>query len=123
MLAPAVEPAAVAPDLLDDPSDAAVAARQESLDDAGLAVVITEADGAGEALVGANCIAQLRQPGVGLVGRQLADPLERRVRLGHEATDRDGAADVLAAAHLTAGLDDLLGEVGDLEDVLIGLGG
>jgi hypothetical protein len=44
------------------------------------------------------------------------------VRLGDEATDRHRAPDVIAATDLTAGLDDLLGQLGDLEDVLVGLG-
>ena len=45
------------------------------------------------------------------------------MRLGHEAADRDGAADVLLPAGLPAGLDHLDGEVGDLQHVLVGLGG
>ena len=70
VLAPAVEAAAVAPDLLDDRADAAVAAREQALDDAGLAVVVAEADRAAVLLVGADLVAQLLQPGVGgLVGR------------------------------------------------------
>src|SRR5437016_2004096 len=44
VLAPPVEAAAVAPDLLDDPADPAVAAGQQALDDARLAVVVAEAD-------------------------------------------------------------------------------
>ena len=59
VLAPAVEAAAVAPDLLDDPADAAVAAGQQSLDGAGLAVVVAEPDGAAVPLVGADDVAQL----------------------------------------------------------------
>ena len=123
MLAPAVEAAAVAPHGLDDLADAAVTAREQALDDAGLAVVVAEPDGRAVALVGADRLAQLGQAGVGLLGAELRGPLERRVRLGHEAADRDGAADVAAARDLAAGLDDPLGELGDLEHVLVGLGG
>src|SRR6478735_8786375 len=61
VLAPAVEAAAVAPDLLDDAADAAVPARQQSLDDAGLAVVVAETDRAGELPVVTHDVAQLLQ--------------------------------------------------------------
>ena len=43
--------AAVAPDLLEHRADPAVAARQQALDDAGLAVVVAEADGLAEVAV------------------------------------------------------------------------
>ena len=43
--------------------------------------------------------------------------------LGTNPPMRDGAADVLLPAGLAAGLDDLDGEVGDLQHVLVGLGG
>ena len=122
VLAPAVEPAAVAPDLLDDRADPAVAAREQSLDDAGLAVVVAEADRPAVPLVGADDVAQLLQPLVGGLVVELGGPLERRVRLGHEAADRDRAADVVAAGDLAALGDHLLRQVGDLEDVLVGLG-
>src|SRR5215217_5436053 len=42
VLAPAVEPAALAPDPLDDPADPAVAAGQQSFDHARLAVMVAE---------------------------------------------------------------------------------
>src|SRR4029079_1763798 len=61
VLAPAVEPAAVAPDLLDDGADPAVAARQQSLDGAGLAVVVAETDRPAVPLVGAPHLAPLAQ--------------------------------------------------------------
>ena len=123
VLAPAVEPAAVAPDLLDHRADPAVAAGEQSLDDAGLAVVVAEADRAAVLLVGAHDIAQLAQPVVGGLVVELGRPLERRVRLGHEAADRDRAADVVAAGDLAALGDHLLGQVGDGQHVLVGLGG
>ena len=114
VLAPAVEAAAVAPHLLDDPADAAVAAREQSLDGAGLAVVVAEADGAAEALVLTDRVAQLLQPLVGGLVVELGGPLEGGVRLRHEAADRDRAADVVATGDLTALGDHPLGEVGDL---------
>ena len=123
VLAPAVEPAAVAPHRLDDPADPAVAAGQQSFDDARAAVVVAEADRPAVPLVGAHVVAQLLQPRVGGLPVELGRPLERRVRLGHEPADRDRAADVVAAGDLAALGDDLLRQVGDLQDVLVGLGG
>jgi hypothetical protein len=122
VLAPPVEAPTVTPDGLDDPPDPPVAAREQALDDAGPAVVVAEADGRAVAAVGADRLAQQRQPRVGLLGAELGGPLERRVRLGHEAADRDGAPDVRRPADLAPGLDDPLGELGDLQDVLVGLG-
>ena len=122
VLGPAVEAAAVTPDRLDDAADPPVTAREQALDDPGLAVVVAEADRGADAPVGADRVAQLVQPGIGVLGAQLRGPLEGSVRLGHEAADRHRAADVVAAADLAPGLDDLLGELGDLHDVLVGLG-
>src|SRR4029079_1255033 len=59
VLAPAVEAAAVAPDVLDDPAQAAVAAGQQSLDRARLAVVVAETDGAAVPLVRPDDVTQL----------------------------------------------------------------
>src|SRR3954447_18913789 len=42
--------------------------------------------------------------------------------LGPNPADRDGAADVARPGHLAAGGDDLLRQVGDLQDVVVGLG-
>src|SRR6478672_6118116 len=58
VLAPAVEAAAVAPDLLDDRADPAVTTREQSLDGAGLAVVVAEADRAAVLLVVPDRVAQ-----------------------------------------------------------------
>src|ERR1700712_4448795 len=77
VLAPAVEPRAVAPDLLDDATHATVAAGQESFDDARLAVVVAEADGAAVLAVRAHLLAQLAQPLVGGLDVELRGPLER----------------------------------------------
>ena len=85
--------------------------------------MVAEADGGAVAPVGADRLAQLVEPRVGLLRAELGGPLERGVRLGHEPADRDGAADVAAAADLAARLDDALGHLGDLEHVLVGLGG
>ena len=54
VLAPAVEAAAVLVDGADDRADPAVAAREQALDDAGLAVVVAEADRAAVLLVAAD---------------------------------------------------------------------
>src|SRR5690606_38952583 len=62
VLAPAVEAATVAPGLLDDPADAAIASGEQSLDDAGLAVVVAEADGSAEPAVRPHLLAELAQP-------------------------------------------------------------
>src|SRR5450759_860041 len=123
VLAPAVEPGAVTPCGLDDLADAAVTAGQKSFDDAGFAIVIAEPDGRGKPLVGPDLLAQLLQPRVGLRRAQLRAPLERGVRLGDEPADRDGAPDVTQAGDPSPGLDDPFGEVGDLQHVLVGLGG
>src|SRR5690606_29829571 len=105
VLAPAVEAAAVLVDRADDGTDAAVAPGEQALDDAGLAVVVAEADGAAVLLVAADLVAELGQPGVGLLGGELGRPLEGGVRLGDEAADGDRAADVVGAGDLTALLD------------------
>ncbi len=123
VLGPAVEAAALAPDPLDDGADPAVAAREQTLDQRRLAVVVAHPDRAPERLVGVDGRAQLAQPVVDGLGIGLRGPLERRVRLGHEAADRDRAADVLVPGGLPAGPDDVVGHLGDLEDVLVGLGG
>src|SRR6478609_3454222 len=123
VLAPAVEAAAVLVDGPDDGADPAVAAGEQALDDAGLAVVVAEADVLAELAVAADRVAQLGEPLVGGLGGQLRGPLERGVRLGDEAADRDRAADVVGAGDLAALGDDVLRHGADLEDVLVGLGG
>src|SRR5690606_25988267 len=106
VLAPAVEPAAVAPHALDHLAHAAVTARQQSFDDARLAVVVAEADRASVPLVGLDRFAQQPQSTVGGLVVELGGPLERRVRLRDETADRDGAPDVAATRDLAAGFDD-----------------
>src|SRR4051794_39925082 len=122
VLGPAVEAAARAPYLLDDPADPTVTAGEQSLDDPGAAVVVAEPDRPPVPLVGADVLAELAEPFVGGLVVELRGPLERRVRLRHEAADRDGAPDVVAAGDLATLGDHLLREVRDLEDVLVGLG-
>ena len=70
MLAPAVEAGSAAPHLLDDGADAAVAAAEQSFDHTGFAVVVAEADRLAVLLVGADRVAQLGQPRVGLLVRR-----------------------------------------------------
>ena len=121
VLAPAVEAAAVAPDGLEHPADPAVAAGQQALDLPGLAVVVPVADRLADLAVRADRVAEHLQPPVDRLDVGLTGPLERRVRLGHEAADRHRAADVVGAGRLAALADDGVGELGDLEDVLVGL--
>src|SRR5690606_1724688 len=64
VLAPAVEPGTVTPDLLEDPADATVASGEQSFDGAGLAVVVAETDRAAVLLVVAHDVAQLLEAGV-----------------------------------------------------------
>src|ERR1035437_5181279 len=123
VLAPAVEPGTVTPGRLDDLADTAVTAGQQSFDDAGFAIVIAETDGRGVPPVAPDRVAQLLQPRVGLRCAELGAPLERGVPFGDEPTDGDGAPDVTLTGDPSPGLDHPLGEVGDLEHVIIGLGG
>ena len=53
---------------------------------------------------------------------ELRRPLEGSVGLGHEAADRDGAADVTPSTDLAADSDDLGRQARDLQDVFVGLG-
>src|SRR5690606_15557778 len=122
VLGPAVKAAPVTPDRLDDAPDAAVTPREQPLDDAGLAVVVAEPDGRAIAAVRPDLLAEPLEPRVGLLDTELRRPLERSMRLRDETTDRHRAADVPAAADLPTGLDDALGQLCDLEDVLVGLG-
>src|SRR5262249_50635933 len=96
---------------------------QQALDEAGFPVVVTHADVAAEATLGVDRLAELAQPAVHSGWRSLGGPLEGRVRLGNEAADGDRAADVLAATGSAAGTYHLVGHRGDLQHVLVGLGG
>jgi len=110
--APAAEGAAAPRGPVAAAAAPAVTAGRPSLDDAGLAGVVAEADGPAEALVLADGVAQLLEAAVGGLVVELGRPLEGRVRLGDETTDRHRAADVVVAGDLTTLGDDLLGEVG-----------
>ena len=123
VLAPAVEPGAISPCGLDDSANATVTAGKQPFDDAGLAVVVAKPDGRCVAPVGPNRLPEDPQARIRLLGAELRAPLERGVRLGHEPADRHRAADVTLAADPAPGLDDPLGKVGDLQHVLVGLGG
>ena len=123
VLAPPVEAAAVLPGRADDPANSAIAAGEQSFDLAGLAVVVAEPDRPGVPAVAADGFAQLGQPGVNGLVVALRRPLERRVRLGHERADRHRAPDVAMSGDLAPSVDDLLGQVGNREHVLVGLGG
>src|SRR5690606_40495664 len=71
-------------------ADAAVAAGQQALDDAGLAVVVAEADGAAVLLVAADLVAQLAEAFVGLLGGELRGPLEGGVRSEERRVGKEG---------------------------------
>ena len=78
-LAPLLEDAAVAPHPLDHAADAAVAPAGDALGEGGLGIVPAQR---GTAL--AQVVAQQEHLAAQLVGAVLAEPLERRVRLGYE---------------------------------------
>ena len=85
------------PDRADDRADPAVAAGEQALDDAGLAVVVAEADRAAVLLVAADRVAQLLQPGVGRPRRRAAAAHWNGVcGLGTKPPMRHRAADVAA---------------------------
>ena len=56
-----------------------------------------------------------------LLDGQLAEPLERRVRLRHEAGDGDRDLAAALALDLGVEVDDLLGELGNADDILVRL--
>ena len=121
VLAPAVEARALTPGLQDDPAHTSVTAREQAFDDPGLAVVVAEPDGLAVLAIGPDGIAQLRQSRISGLVIELGSPLEWRMRLGHEAPDGHGAADIATATHLPTDADDLGCQPRDLQDVLIGL--
>ena len=89
----------------------------------GLAVVVAEADRLAVALVGPDRVAQLGQPRVGLLGAELARPTGTACA-AWARTRRSRRCSGCRAVPLTcaAGRDDPLGQVGDLQHVLVGLG-
>ena len=68
-------------------ADAAVAAGEQSFDDAGLAVVVAEADGLAVLAVGRGSPRAASPAGRRSSRVELGGPLERGVRLGHEPAD------------------------------------
>src|SRR5262245_61627442 len=114
-LAPLLERAALPPDTLDDASDAPVAAAGDPLRERRRRVVPPQLH-AGLA----HGPAQQPDLAVELVDTVLAEPLERRVRLGHEPADRRRAARLLRVP--AADLDDVSRQLGDAERVLVHLG-
>ena len=114
VLAPAVEPGAVAPGLEDHPTDTPVAPGEQPLDDPRASVVVSEPDRFAVVAVVADLVAQGVQPAVGALVVELGSPLEGRVRLRHEPADGHRAPDVASAGRLPSGLDDVLRELSDL---------
>src|SRR5215207_427793 len=122
VLAPAVESAAIPPNCFDDRAHTAIAATQQSFDDARLPIVITEADRPAILPITTNRIPQLDQPRVHGFMITLRCPLERGMRFGHEATDAHCAADIAPTADSSTGSDHSLGELPNGEYVFVGLG-
>ena len=116
-LAPLLERATGAPHPLDDPPDATVAAARDALGERRRGVVppqlraraLRSSSRRSPTLRCSSCDAVL------------PEPLERRVRLGHEAADRGGGARLLGV--LPSDLDDLARQLGDPEGVDVHLGG
>ena len=117
VLGPFLERAAGTPHVLDDRTHATVAPAHEALHRGGLGVVPAQ----GQAPRRPRRVLQQAHLAAQLGHGVLAEPLERRVGLGHEAAHRggDGHVVVVAATDLGAGT----GQTGDAEHVLVGLGG
>src|SRR6266511_1664700 len=115
-LAPLLERAAGAPHALDHASGTAVAPTGDALGERRPGIVPTELHSRL-----AHRAAQQRDLSVELVDAVLAEPLERRVRLGHETADRRRTARLLRVP--AADLDDVAGQLGDAERVVVHLGG
>src|SRR5689334_12865050 len=122
VLAPAVEPRAIAPCRQDHGAHPAVAAGQQPLDQAGLPVVVAVPDRLAVAAVRAQRAAERVQPCVHDLRRALSRPLEGRVRLGHEPADRHRAPDIAPPGCLPPGRDDLARQLRDRHHVGVGLG-
>src|SRR5690606_525622 len=119
VLAPLLEGPALAPDLLDDGPEAAVAAAEEALDDAGARVVPLDLDVAAPlALHGVAQQADLAaQLGLGV----RPEPLDRGEGLRHEPADADRDRPLQAVG--LGEVEAALGHLDDAERVLVGLGG
>ena len=115
-IAPTVELCAVAPRLLEHAREAAVAARECTLDDGETRVMVVERDCA----VLDVLLEQLLPP-LELRERHLAEPLERRIGLRHEAGDGDRDLDAALALDLRVEVDDLLREARDADDIVVRL--
>ena len=118
MLAPLLERAALAPHLLDDRAEPAVAPAGDALGQRGLGVVPLELDALARAAAASGSRPILR---CSSSTRVLPEPLERRERLGHEPAHR--RLDATPVGVLAPDLDAVAGQLGDAERVLVGLGG
>ena len=96
--------------------EAAVAAREDALDDGEARIVVVEGDGAVRDVLLEQLLAALE-----LLDGQLAEPLERRVGFRHEAGDGDRDLAAALALDLRVEIDDLLGELSDADDVFVRL--
>src|SRR5262249_22815002 len=115
VLAPLLERATGAPDALDRATDATVTARRDAFGERRARVVPLHLRARSLARV-----AQEADLAAELVDTVPPEPLERRLRLRHEPTDRHGRAGLLAV--LPADLGDALCELGDAERVVVHLG-
>src|SRR6266542_1748698 len=114
-LAPLLERPALTPDAFDDATDTSVAPAGDPFDERRRRVVPAELH-AGLA----HSAAQQPDLPLQLVDAVLAEPLERRVRLGHESTDRRRAAGLLRV--LATDGDDVARQLGDPARVFVHLG-
>ena len=117
VLGPLLEGAPGPPDPLDHRAQAAVPAAGQPLGQGRLRVVPLETDPPGPPQV----MAQQADLAPQLHGRVLAEPLERRERLGHEPADRHRHRRRAPVGRPQ--LDAVAGQLGDAERVLVGLGG
>ena len=123
VLAPAVEPLPVAPDPLDDPADPPVAPAEQAFDQAGLAVVVAQADVAAQRAVAvdgrrAACAAGRRRPRVRSARPTgTACAAWARTRRSRPCSGRRCARTALRPARMTS-----WAMCRDLQDVLVVLG-
>src|SRR6185503_17752994 len=111
VVGPAVEARAPALRRLDHVGQAAIAARQDALQERHLGVVPLELDAAPAELAAEEALAGAR-----LLDAELPGPLEGRMRLRRERGDARGDTEAPAR-----GGGDAPGQLGDADDVLLGL--
>ena len=119
LLGPGVEALAAPPGALDERRDVAAAAAHDRLNERSGGIVAVDAHGAILHRMEEQLLTALD---LGVV--ELRAPLERGMRLGDEHRHRDGDGDtaaLLLGNDLARDLERMVGELGDSDDVLIGL--